>query len=491
MEIRHYIGADLGTSSIKLILTDQNGNVINSVTREYPVEYPKSGWAEQSPNLWWDNFVLGVKELTKDKELNVSGIGVSGQMHGLVILDEFDNVIRPAILWNDGRTDKETEYLNKVIGKEKLLKNTSNIAFAGFTAPKLLWLKNNEPENFGKIKKIMLPKDYINYKLTGVFATDYSDASGTLLLDVKNKRWSNKMLEVCGIELDKMPALYESYEKIGTVKPEVLKLLDLNGEVIVCGGAGDNAGAAIANGTISNGKCNISLGTSGTLFISFDNPVSCGEGIHSFCHANGKFHLLACILSAASCNKWFIETILGTKDYVGVQNGILEEKLGNNGVYFLPYLMGERSPINDTNATGVFIGLRPNTTKEDMLLAIMEGVSFAVRDNIEEIIKSKNEITSATVCGGGAKSKLWLKVLANVLNVSLNVLEDEGGPSLGSAYLAMLATKEYSSVKDLPNKPIKTVVEPDKNLSKLYEKRYKNFKKIYPSIRELYKEIKD
>lgn len=490
MVVKHFIGVDLGTSSIKLILTDQEGKVINSITREYPVDYPKNGWSEQSPNLWWDNFVLGVKELTLNKELNVVGIGVSGQMHGLVILDEFDNVIRPAILWNDGRTDKETDYLNEVVSKEELLKCTSNIAFAGFTAPKLLWLKNNEPNNFRKINKIMLPKDYINYKLTGVFATDYSDASGTLLLDVKNKRWSKKMLEVCGIELDKMPALYESYEKIGTVKPDVLKLLDLNEDVIVCGGAGDNAGAAIANGTISNGKCNISLGTSGTLFISFDNPVSCGEGIHSFCHANGKFHLLACILSAASCNKWFIETILETKDYASVQNGITQEKLSNNDVYFLPYLMGERSPINDTNATGVFIGLRPNTTKEDMLLAIMEGVSFAVRDNIEEIIKSKNEITSATVCGGGAKSKLWLKVLANVLNVSLNVLEDEGGPSLGSAYLAMLATKEYSSVKDLPNKPIKTVVEPDKNLSKLYEKRYEKFKKIYPNLKGLFKEIK-
>ncbi len=491
MKIRHYIGADLGTSSIKLILTDQNGNVINSVTREYPVEYPKSGWAEQSPNLWWDNFVIGVKELTENKQLNVSGIGVSGQMHGLVILDEFDNVIRPAILWNDGRTDKETAYLNQVIGKEKLLKYTSNIAFAGFTAPKLLWLKNNEPENFSKIKKIMLPKDYINYKLTGVFATDYSDASGTLLLDVKNKCWSKQMLDVCGINVDKMPTLFESYEKIGTVKPNALKLLNLNGNVAVCGGAGDNAGAAIANGTTLSGKCNISLGTSGTLFISFDNSVSCSEGIHSFCHSNGKFHLLACILSAASCNKWFIETILGTKDYVGVQKGISEDKLGNNSVYFLPYLMGERSPINDTNATGVFIGLRPNTTKEDMALAILEGVSFAVRDNIEEVIKSGNEINLATVCGGGAKSKLWLKILASVLKITLNVLEDEGGPSLGSAYLAMVASKEYESVSALPNKPIKTVVVPDENLSKLYEKRYENFKKIYPSIKNLYKEIKD
>ena len=263
-----YIGIDLGTSAVKLLLVDEKGTIVNEVLKEYPVFFPHSGWSEQNPEDWKNSVYEGLLELLKecDKSI-VKGIGCGGQMHGLVVLDENDNVIRPAILWNDGRTSKEVEYLNNEIGKNVLSENTANIAFAGFTAPKLLWMKNNEPELFAKISKIMLPKDYINYILTGVHSCDYSDASGMLLLDVKNKCWSEKMLKICGVTQEQLPCLYESFEVTGKIKPEIAEKFGLSAETAVIAGAGDNAAAAIGTGTIGNGNCNISIGTSGTVFI--------------------------------------------------------------------------------------------------------------------------------------------------------------------------------------------------------------------------------
>lgn len=350
--MKYYIGADLGTSAIKLLLTDTDGRIVNEVSKEYKVYFPKPTWSEQNPEDWWQAFSSGIKELTSVINVeNIMGIGIGGQMHGLVALDMEDNVIRPAILWNDSRTNNEVEYLNAEIGKRKLSSLTANIAFAGFTAPKLLWMRKNEPDNFKRIKKIMLPKDYLNYRLTGEHVTDFSDASGTLLLDVKNKCWSREMLDICNVSLEQLPRLAESYEVIGTVLPEISRELGLNNGVKVVAGAGDNAAAAIGTGTVKDGECNISLGTSGTVFISTDKfSVDNLNAMHSFCHASGKYHLMACILSAASCNRWFCEEILKTTDYLTEQLKITDDKLGNNDIYFLPYLMGERSPINDTDA---------------------------------------------------------------------------------------------------------------------------------------------
>ncbi|MBR0469995.1 MAG: xylulokinase, partial [Clostridia bacterium] len=308
----YYIGIDLGTSSVKMLMADENGNAVKSVTKEYPLYFPQDGWSEQKPEDWWRAVKEGMAELTdgSDKSL-IKGISFGGQMHGLVILDENDDVIRPAILWNDGRTQGEVDYLNNEIGKDKLSEYTANIAFAGFTAPKILWLQKNEPENFKRIKKIMLPKDYIAYMLTGVHSTDYSDASGMLLLDVKNKCWSKEMLDICGIDESVMPKLFESYEVTGTLKEEIAAELSLSGDTKVIAGAGDNAAAAIGTGTVKHGQCNISLGTSGTVFISQDTfSVDDKNALHSFAHANGKYHLMGCMLSAASCNKWWLEEIL-------------------------------------------------------------------------------------------------------------------------------------------------------------------------------------
>ncbi len=491
----YYIGIDLGTSSLKALLTDNYGNIINEVVREYNVYYPNPTWSEQHPSDWWNALISGVKELVCGYDASsIKALGIGGQMHGLVALDESDNVIRPAILWNDARTSAETEYLNKVIGKSKLSELTANIAYAGFTAPKILWMKNNEPENFMRLKKIMLPKDYLNYRITGVHSTDYSDASGMLLLDVKNKCWSSEMLQICGISDDIMPKLYESYEVIGKILPNIAEELGLTKDTVIVAGAGDNAAAAISTATVANGKCNISLGTSGTVFISSDTfSVDENNSLHSFCHSNGKFHLMACILSAASCNKWFSSDILNIKDYDDLQKNITDKMLGNNDVYFLPYLMGERSPINDTDARGTFTGIRIDTTRYDMLQAVLEGVAFAIKDNIEIAKELGIKIESSSICGGGAKSELWKKIMCNVLNIPLYTQKTEQGPSYGAAMLAMVGAGEYNSVQECCEKLIKTEssIYPDKDISERYKKKYEKFKVIYPQMKNIFKALKE
>lgn len=488
-----YIGIDLGTSAVKLLLVSREGEILNEVSKEYPVYYPHSGWSEQNPSDWFNAVLDGIKELTLNVDKSqISGIGCGGQMHGLVVLDENDEVIRPAILWNDGRTSSEVDFLNNVIGKDILSENTANIAFAGFTAPKLLWVKNNESELFAEIKKIMLPKDYINYMLTGVHATDYSDASGMLLLDVKNKCWSKQMLEICAITEEQMPNLFESSDIIGTVKSDIAENLGLGSNVIVVAGAGDNAAAAIGTGTVGNGKCNISIGTSGTVFISSDEfGVDNNNALHSFAHADGGYHLMGCMLSAASCNKWFMDDILNNKDYSSVQSEITDNKLGNNDVYFLPYLMGERSPINDTNARGTFIGMTLNTSRADMLQAVLEGVAFAIRDSFEVAKSLGLDIKTSNICGGGVKSKLWQKIFANVLGIPLNILKTEQGPGYGGAILAMVGTGKYKDVSSACAEltEVSETVFPDDELSKKYDKKYNKFKTIYPALRNVFADM--
>jgi len=485
-----YIGVDLGTSAVKLLLVNEGGDILGEVSKEYPVYYPQSGWSEQNPADWWEAVKLGVAELTADIDKSqVAGIGAGGQMHGLVVLDENDEVIRPAILWNDGRTHRQVDYLNCEIGKDVLSENTANIAFAGFTAPKILWMRDNEPELFARIKKIMLPKDYINYKLTGVHSCDYSDASGMLLLDVKNKCWSQKMLDICGVTAEQMPSLYESSDVIGTLKADVAALLGLGENVRVVAGAGDNAAAAIGTGTVGNGKCNISLGTSGTIFISSSNfGVDPNNALHAFAHADGCYHLMGCMLSAASCNKWFMEDILHDDDYKSNQEPITDSKLGRNNVYFLPYLMGERSPINDTNARGTFLGMSMDTTRADMLQAVFEGVAFAIRDSFEVAKSLGIGITASNICGGGAKSALWKKIMANVLGIELNIVKTEQGPGYGGAILAMVGCGEFESVGAACESlvEISDTVYPDSELTELYNKKYETFKQIYPSLKSVF-----
>ena len=412
-----YIGIDLGTSAVKLLLVNDEGAIRRTVSREYPLAFPHPGWSEQEPADWWNGCLDGLRELLDGFDAKeVAGIGVGGQMHGLVVLDAQDAVIRPAILWNDGRTGEETDWLNTVIGRERLSEYTANIAFAGFTAPKILWMRNKEPENYARIAKIMLPKDYINYMLTGVHACDYSDASGMLLLDVKDKRWSPEMLEICGVTEAQMPRLFESYEVIGTLRPEIAAALGLSPDVRVVAGAGDNAAAAVGTGTVGEGGCNISLGTSGTIFISSKKfGVDPNNALHAFAHADGGWHLMGCMLSAASCNKWLCEDILHTADYGAEQADIQPEALGSNHVFFLPYLMGERSPINDVNARGAFVGMTMDTSRADMVQAVLEGVAFAIRDSLRwpgpwdwTSPGASSAVAAANpLCGGRSSPTCW------------------------------------------------------------------------------------
>ena len=481
--MNYYVGIDLGTSSVKVLLLNSEGEVVSSVTREYPLYFPHSGWSEQNPEDWYNQTIDALKELLKDidKE-NVRSFSFSGQMHGLVMLDESDNVIRPALLWNDSRSQEQTDNLNK--DKDFLLDSTANIAFAGFTLPKLLWVKENEADNYKKINKIMLPKDYVAYRLSGSFCTDVSDASGTLYFDVKKRSWSKNILSNFCIDEKSLPKVLESDECAGTLKSEIAENLGL-GEVRIIIGAGDNAAAAIGTGTVKDGDCNISLGTSGTIFTVSDKfSLDRDSAIHSFCSASRNYHQMACMLSAAVCCNWWVEKIL-RDSYNSVNSK--ENNLGENEVLFLPYLMGERSPLNDTKVRGMFYGMSLDTDKDDMSLAVLEGVAFALRHNIDIIRNMGINIEKSNICGGGTKNKLWLKIIANVLGIELNIPANQEGASLGAALLAakgVLSSAEYS---ELENKvyAISQTVKPEKELTEKYQEKYLLWRKLYPAIKDI------
>lgn len=486
-----YIGVDLGTSAIKMILMDQKGQIHKTVSKEYPLYFPHPGWSEQNPEDWYSSLQDGLKELTSECETaQIAGIGIGGQMHGLVILDEDDKVIRPAILWNDGRTSKETDYLNQEIGKDKLAGYVANIAFAGFTAPKILWVKENEPENFKRIKKIMLPKDYLVYRMTGSFCTDVSDASGMLLMDVENRCWSQEMIEICGIRKEQLPEIHESFDVVGVVKPELASGFGFTESVRVVAGAGDNAAAAVGTGVVGDGMCNISLGTSGTIFISSEKfCMDENNALHAFGHADGRYHLMGCMLSAASCYKWWLENILKSDEFAEEQSAICKQ--GKNQVFFLPYLMGERSPHNDPAARGTFIGMTMDTKREDLTQAVLEGVSFGLRDSFEVAKDLGIKIERTKICGGGAKSPLWKQMIADIFNIKVDVVACEEGPSYGGAILAAVGCGEYADVKEAADAIVKVVetIEPNEETAALYEQKYQQFRQIYPTVKNLFPKL--
>ncbi len=482
-----YIGIDLGTSSVKLLLMDGDGTILRTVSRSYPLSMPRSGWSEQDPEDWWQETCAGVRQLLEgESPSSVAGLSFGGQMHGLVVLDKDDRVLRPAILWNDSRTAEETSRLNREVGEAQLARWTGNIAFAGFTAPKLLWMQSHEPELFARIDKVMLPKDYLAYRMTGVHSTDCSDASGTLLLDVEHRCWSEPMLERCGLGRSQIPQLFESWQVVGTLTPRAAEALGLPPAVKVCAGAGDNAAAAIGTGALADGACNLSVGTSGTVFVACDRfPRLENHAIHAFAHANGKFHLLGCMLSAASCNQWWVERVLRETDYAAAQTGI--EKLGENPVLFAPYCMGERTPHNDPALRGAFTGLSLDTTREQMSQAVLEGVAFAMRDGVELAKAAGIPIPRCRICGGGAKSRLWRTIFANVLGIPVDSIETEEGPAMGAAMLAAVGCGAYESVEQLAKNVVRVTgtVEPDAELTARYEAQYQRFRKLYPALRTL------
>ena len=499
-----YIGVDLGTSAVKLLLMDGEGKIRKIVSREYPIYFPNPGWSEQDPQDWYTQTMEGIRELVAEADKDqISGISFGGQMHGLVILDDQDQVIRPALLWNDGRTFEECDYLNNVIGKEKLSQYTANISFTGFTAPKILWVKNKEPENFARIAKIMLPKDYIAYKLTGVHCTDFSDASGMQLLDIPGRCWSDEVLGKLGIDKSLLAKVYESPEITGKITKKAAELTGLCEGTIVVGGAGDNAAAAVGTGVVEDGKAFTTIGSSGVVFAHTSNISIDKRGrVHTFCCAVPDcWHVMGVTQSAGLSLKWFrdnlcwseMETALnmGVDPYYLTDKAAMEVPIGANRLIYLPYLNGERTPHLDPNCRGAFIGLSTMHKKRDMIRAVMEGVSYSLRDCIEVMREMEINVTDMMACGGGGSSPLWRQMLADLYACPVKTTQNKEGPALGVALLAAVGAGIYSSVPEA----CKAVIIPDKvqnpiedNIAQ-YEKVYKIYKNLYSSLKLSFDEL--
>ncbi|CCV64224.1 Xylulokinase [Alteracholeplasma palmae J233] len=470
-----YLGIDLGTSSVKLVLTDNDGLVLGVVSRNYSVNYVCQT-SEQNPLDWFEGFNDCIKELSRTNDLKkVRALSFSGQMHGLVLVDKNGDIIRPAILWNDNRSVKENHYLNEVITKEKLIEYTENISFPGFTASKLLWVKNNEPDNFKKIYKVLLPKDYLAYKITGVYATDTTDASGTLYYDVKNKQWSKKMLDILGIKEEILPKVYEPETVIGYPLDD--KYLSKNTKVSI--GGADNAIGAVGTNTVLEDEVNLSLGTSGVvLSVSNNLPKDKVPGIHRFTHVGGRYYQMGVVLSATASLKWFQETIL--EDNYKKMDLIIDGP--KNNIIFHPYLMGERGTINDVDAKGLFYGFDLSTKRDDLTKAVIEGISFSIKDCL--LAMKLDKVKRFRIIGGGTKSESWIRLLATILNAPIETIKLNEGGAFGAAIVAMIADGKYKNYEDTSN-----LVTTDKIYYpiiedvKYYIDKYNEYKLLYHKIK--------
>ena len=479
-----YLGVDLGTSSVKLVLADGEGRIADSASAKYPLLLPEDGWSEQNPEDWYAGVIACVRELGCRHDLSaVKGVSFSGQMHGLVVLDKDDNVIRPAILWNDNRTTEECAYLNDVIGKDKLLEWTGNVAFTGFTAPKLMWMKRHEPENFARIAKIMLPKDFVAYKMSGVFGSDVSDDSGTLYFDVKYRAWSAPMLGIIGITEEQLPAIFESTDVIGHISEEFAAASGLPVSAKVVMGGGDQAVGAVGTGTVKEGRMFFSLGTSGVVFAPCaEFAASTNGGMHVFRHANGRFHFMGCMLSAAGSMQWWSEDVTGMS--VG---DLLDEMPGGctDAPIFLPYLMGERSPINDPNAKGAFYGINLAHKRADLTKAVVDGICFGLKDCYDNILGMGAEAGFARVIGGGSRSDKWMQILSDITGLELRRINTSDGAGLGAVILAMVGTGAVPSLDEACDRLIRDtdVFLPSESEHRAYAEKFAAFKELYARLK--------
>ncbi len=489
----HYLGIDLGTSSVKVIAMALDGTITAEASCDYPLSYPKANWAEQNPGDWWQGTVTAIKDLLANApELGktIAAIGFSGQMHGLVALNQEGEVLTPAILWCDQRTQSECDDLTNYFSFQGLGDLVANQALTGFTAPKLLWLKRHLPAIFSQIKHILLPKDYIRYRLTGLFATDYSDASGSLLLDVQNKCWSQPICDYIGISADVLPTLVESYQPTGFVKSEVANELGLSGEILVVGGAGDQAAGAIGTGAVKPGILSVALGTSGVVFAphqSFEKDSQLR--LHAFCDASGKYHSMGVMLSAASSLKWWQEA-LQIADVTMMTKEAESVEASEEGLFFLPYLMGERTPYADPHAKGSFIGMTTTTTRAMLTRAVLEGVAFGLKDSLDILTSMGVPITSIRLIGGGAKSHLWRQIVADVFGYPIESINTEQGGALGACILAAVGAGAFPSVQEACNQIIKTteVIQPNLTKHQGYKEDHKRYKALYKCLEPWFKQ---
>lgn len=502
----YLIGIDVGTSGTKTVLFDEAGTPKASATIEYPLYQPKNGWAEQDPHDWWNAVCGTVSEVIGKSGVqagDIRGVGISGQMHGLVMLAKDGEVIRNSIIWCDGRTGAECDYITEAVGRERLIEISANPALTGFTAGKILWVRNHEPRNYERCAHILLPKDYIRYMLTGEYATEVSDASGMNLMDIPRRKWSDEILTKLGIEKSMLGKMYESCEITGTVTEEAAKRTGLAPGTPVVGGAGDNAAAAVGTGVVKEGKAFTTIGTSGVIF-AHSNKVTIDKGgrVHTFCAAvPGAWTVMSCTLAAGLSLKWYrdnfcraeMETADGmdVDSYVLLNEQIAKVPIGSDKLIFAPYLMGERSPLLDENARGVFFGLSARHTKYNLLRAVMEGVTFSQRECYDIFREMGVPFTEMLATGGGGKSPLWRQMLADVYGCNVTTLKTQEGPALGVAILAGVGAGIYASVEEGCEAVIKTdtVQKPVSGNSAEYEKYYRLYRKIYPSLKEQFKEL--
>ena len=478
-----YIGIDLGTSGVKAILLSEQGEVLASKTEPLTVSRPHPLWSEQDPEHWWQATDRAMKALGKQHSLaGVKALGIAGQMHGATLLDKQQKVLRPAILWNDGRCSEECALLEAAVPESREI--TGNLMMPGFTAPKLLWVQRHEPEVFAQIDKVLLPKDYLRLRMTGVFASDMSDAAGTMWLDVAKRDWSDKMLDACQLNRQQMPGLYEGSEITGTLKEDVAKAWNMSAVPVVAGG-GDNAAGAVGVGMMDVGQAMLSLGTSGVYFAVSDGFRSKPESaVHSFCHAlPNRWHLMSVMLSAASCLDWAAKlTGLGTVPALLAAAEKADEEAGD--IWFLPYLSGERTPHNNPQAKGVFFGLTHQHGPAELARAVLEGVGYALADGMDVVHSCGVTPQSVTLIGGGARSPYWRQILADISGQTLDYRTGgDVGPALGAARLAQIAMSPGKPLQSLlPQLPLEQQHKPDMARHERYKTRRKVFNQIYQQL---------
>lgn len=504
--MKYAIGIDVGTSGTKAALFDRSGRLCAQHTAEYPMSQPQNGWAEQDPADWWEAAAESIRSILAQGSAapeEICGIGLSGQMHGLVLLDGNGEVIRPAILWCDGRTGEERDELEELIGAGRLIEVTANPAIASFTAAKILWVKKHEPENWARTRHILLPKDYIRYRLTGEFATDVSDASGMQLMDIAHRCWSDEVVGKLGIAPELLPRLVESPEVTGGVSAEAAGLTGLAAGTPVVGGAGDNAAAAVGTGVVKDGTAFTTIGTSGVLFAHTSHMKLDPKGrVHTFCCAvPGEWHVMGVTQAAGLSMKWLRDTLCqeeveaaeaeGVDSYVLLDHMAEEVPIGAEKLLYLPYLMGERTPHLDPNARGVFFGLSAVHEKRHLIRAVLEGVSYSLRDCMEVFREMGVTFEDMMACGGGAKSPLWRQMLADLYRCPVKTLESNEGAALGAAILALVGAGEYSGVQEACAAIVRLARThpPVPENADRYDVFYQIYRGLYPNLKESFRQL--
>ena len=493
----YFLGIDTSTTSSKALLIDEQGNVVAVASNPHTLQTPRALWSEQNPREWWEAVSASIRSVLEQAGIRgegVSAVGLTGQMHGLVLLDEAGNVLRPAILWNDQRTQGQCDAIHRIIGREKFIQITGNVALTGFTAPKILWVKENEPEVFAKAKHVLLPKDYVRYQLTGEYAMDKADGAGTVLFDLKSRDWSDEVLSVLEIPREWMPRTFEGTEFAGYVTEEAASLTGLKAGTPVAAGGGDQAAGAVGVGAVEPGIIGLTVGTSGVVFATTPSALIEPEGrLHAFCHAvPGMWHFMGVMLSAAGSLQWYRDTLAPNASFDDLLKEAEEIPAGSEGSQFLPYLSGERTPHPDPLARGAFIGLTLRHNRAHMTRAVLEGVAFGLKDSFTLIQNAGlGEITQVRGSGGGTKGALWRQIMASVLEAELVTVNTTEGGAYGAALLAGVGAGAWSDVVSACKACIKITgsTQPDASQTEAYEKAYTIYRELYPALRASFTEL--